>query len=157
MTQATLVIMVRGPQVLLAMKKRGFGAGRWNGTGGKVKEEETVVQAGVRETQEEIGVTPDLSEPLGLLTFHNSSKGDWVVHVFRTERWSGEPVETEEMEPRWYPADALPFDAMWPDDRIWMPYVLAGKRFKAESGSGSRTTPSPSTPSRRSRGEPASN
>lgn len=132
MTQATLVLVVRGSEVLLAMKKRGFGAGRWNGTGGKVKEGEAVADAAVRETQEEVGITPELGEPLGHLTFHNSSKGDWVVHVFRTERWSGEPMETEEMEPRWFPADALPFDAMWPDDRIWMPYLLAGKRFRAE-------------------------
>ena len=36
-------------KVLLAMKKRGFGAGKWNGVGGKVKDGETIKQAAIRE------------------------------------------------------------------------------------------------------------
>lgn len=131
MTQATLVLPIRGSEVLLAMKKRGFGDGRWNGMGGKVRPGETVVQAAVRETQEEVGITPTLTEPIGEITFHNSSKGDWVVHVFRCERWVGEPRETDEMLPRWFPTSTLPLDAMWPADRHWMPTAFRGKRFRA--------------------------
>lgn len=132
MTQATLVLPFRGSEVLLAMKKRGFGAGRWNGMGGKVRAGETVIDAAIRETQEEVGITPHLGEPLGSITFHNSSKGDWVVRVFRADSWKGEPIETEEMRPEWFPLDAIPFESMWPDDKHWMPYVISNKRFNGE-------------------------
>ncbi|MEK7504190.1 MAG: hypothetical protein AAB550_01680 [Patescibacteria group bacterium] len=39
MKQATLCFLVKDNQILLAMKKRGFGVGKWNGVGGKVNEE----------------------------------------------------------------------------------------------------------------------
>jgi hypothetical protein len=45
--------------------------------------------------------------------------------------WSGEPSESEEVRPQWYPIDKLPFDAMWVDDPHWVPLVLAGKKIKA--------------------------
>jgi 8-oxo-dGTP diphosphatase len=27
----------------------------------------------------------------------------------------------------WMPIDAIPYDEMWADDRIWLPRVLAGE------------------------------
>ena len=42
--------------VLLGMKKRGFGIGKWNGFGGKVKDGETIRECAMRETQEECGL-----------------------------------------------------------------------------------------------------
>lgn len=38
----TLVLVLQSQRVLLGMKKRGFGAGRWNGFGGKVQDGETI-------------------------------------------------------------------------------------------------------------------
>lgn len=52
------------------MKKRGFGAGRWNGTGGKVEAGETAQQATKRETEEEIGVLPHGLEEVARLNFY---------------------------------------------------------------------------------------
>ena len=37
--QATICLLRKNDEVLLAMKKRGFGVGKWNGVGGKVKAE----------------------------------------------------------------------------------------------------------------------
>ena len=51
------------------------------------------------------------------------------VHVFECTRLhadASEPHETEEMRPAWDAADALPYDQMWVDDRLWLPTVLAG-------------------------------
>ena len=36
MKQATLCLLVKDNEILLAMKKRGFGVGKWNGVGGKI-------------------------------------------------------------------------------------------------------------------------
>ena len=52
-------------KVLLAMKKRGFGAGKWNGVGGKVKDGETIKQAAIRE--QESGVTLQSLEKVAVL------------------------------------------------------------------------------------------
>lgn len=44
----TLVLVVQPGKVLLGMKKRGFGAGKWNGFGGKVQPGETIEDAARR-------------------------------------------------------------------------------------------------------------
>ena len=44
----TLVLIMKGKQVLLGMKKRGFGKGKWNGFGGKVQDGEEILDAAKR-------------------------------------------------------------------------------------------------------------
>lgn len=44
----TLVLVVQPPRVLLGLKKRGFGAGLWNGFGGKVQPGESIEEAAHR-------------------------------------------------------------------------------------------------------------
>ena len=51
----TLVFLREGEKVLLGMKKRGFGEGKWNGFGGKVEAGETIIEAAAREVKEECG------------------------------------------------------------------------------------------------------
>lgn len=41
----TLCMVIRDSELLLGMKKRGFGVGRWNGFGGKVEMGEDIVDA----------------------------------------------------------------------------------------------------------------
>lgn len=134
MKQLTLLFLVRGDEVLLAMKKRGFGAGRWNGVGGKLDAGETIEQALVRECQEEIGVTPTAFQKVAVITFDEFHKGErsyMQVHAFTATEWEGEPTESEEMAPKWFPQSELPFDDMWPDDPYWLPQVLNGKKLRA--------------------------
>ena len=126
----TLVIVQRGGEVLLGMKKRGFGEGKWNGFGGKLAAGETIADAARREVREEAGIEVLDLTPCGLLTFHSVAPEPIEVHVFRSTMFSGEPMESEEMLPQWFAADALPFDTMWPDDRFWFPHFFAGKNFR---------------------------
>lgn len=130
----TLVIVRRGEEILLGMKKRGFGAGRWNGFGGKVEEGETVEAAARRETKEECDITLTKMEELGVHEFEFShDRGNVLeVHTFRGDTWEGEPIETEEMKPKWYSVDAIPYDEMWPDDRYWIPLFLENKKFRTK-------------------------
>jgi 8-oxo-dGTP diphosphatase/2-hydroxy-dATP diphosphatase len=123
----TLVLPRREGEVLLGMKKRGFGCGRWNGFGGKVEAGETVEQAAVREVREECGLEVLVEDLRPAGTIHFEFVGEPVqleVHVFQTAEFQGTVVETEEMAPRWWPELELPFHLMWPDDEYWFPLLL---------------------------------
>ncbi len=128
----TLTLALRNGQILLGMKKRGFGAGRWNGFGGKVEENETIEAAARRETKEECGIGITAMEEVGLHEFEFEKERGTIleVHVFNITGYTGEPVETEEMRPQWFPVGAIPYAEMWPDDRYWLPLFLEGKKFR---------------------------
>lgn len=135
MTDGTLVFIIKDERILLAMKKRGFGEGKWNGPGGKIQAGEAPIDAAIRETQEEISVTPVLRRELGVISYHDPKFGDWSVHVFRATSWKGEPVETEEMKPQWWALSAIPYENMWAGDDQWLPYVLRDHPFTATAWS----------------------
>lgn len=130
MKEVTLVFLVNDDSILLAMKKRGFGAGKWNGAGGKVEKGETLQQAAIRECQEEIFVTPKNLEYVGLLDFF-LDEFDQRCHIYLCDDWEGNPKESDEMAPAWYPKSDIPYDKMWEDDQHWLPLVLAGKKIRA--------------------------
>lgn len=126
----TLCIVYRHPNVLLGMKKRGFGAGRWNGFGGKVEPGETIEDAAKREVWEEAGIKVTDIEKVGHIDFE--FVGDPIaleVSIFKAGSFSGEPVESDEMKPQWFHKDEIPFEQMWPDDKHWFPLFLADKKF----------------------------
>ncbi|PIZ70750.1 MAG: hypothetical protein COY09_02170 [Candidatus Portnoybacteria bacterium CG_4_10_14_0_2_um_filter_39_11] len=115
------------------MKKRGFGAGRWNGFGGKVLPLEKVEDAMEREIQEEAGVELKDLRKVGIIDFEFKDNPEILqVHLFRSNDFFGEPIESEEMKPQWFHVDEIPFDDMWPDDRYWIPLFLSGKKFKGK-------------------------
>lgn len=133
--QVTLAFLIKDTQILLAMKKRGFGEGKWNGYGGKPMIDETIIDAAIRETEEEIGVTSKNLKQVAVLNFYFPKLPqflDWdqQVVVFFISEWEGEPVETEEMKPQWFPIHELPFSQMWPDDIHWLPKVIQGNSIK---------------------------
>lgn len=123
---ATLMFVHSDDQVLLIRKKRGLGAGKINGPGGRVEPGETPLECAIRETQEELLITPRDVRPAGELFFHAEDMPKIHGHVFAASRFEGTPGETDEAIPLWTPVDRLPFDEMWDDDRLWLPQVLAG-------------------------------
>jgi mutator protein MutT len=129
----TIMFLRREGELLLAMKKRGFGQGKWNGAGGKVEQGEAPLQAAVRETQEEIGVTPKNARKVAEIDFYMSHDPSFnhFAHIFVATEWEGDIHETEEMRPEWFLLDNIPYERMWGDDIAWLPDVLEGKRFKA--------------------------
>lgn len=122
--------------MLLAMKKRGFGLGKFNGVGGKLKPGESVLTAAVRETEEEIAVRISESnlKHQATLAFSFDGKSDWdnLCYVFVADSWAGEPAESEEMRPEWFKVEELPFEKMWIDDSHWLPKVLTGLKLQAK-------------------------
>ena len=128
--RATLMFIVdeAAQQVLLIRKKRGLGAGKINGPGGKMDAGETAAECAIRETQEELGVTAFEPVKHGELWFQFVDGLALHCDVFRSTRWEGEPIETPEAIPLWTPLDAIPFDEMWADDRYWLREVLVEKK-----------------------------
>jgi mutator protein MutT len=132
-TTCVLAIITDGQQVLLAMKKRGFGSGYWNGPGGKVKEGESLQAALKRECFEEVSITLTKCEKVATHDYKfPDGQSDMVVHTYLCTEWDGEAMESEEMAPRWFDIAELPYDQMWQDDRYWLPLVLAGKKLKTD-------------------------
>ncbi len=115
-------------EVLLIRKKRGLGAGKINGPGGKTDPGETAVECAVRETQEELGVTALHPVHHGELRFQFVDGLRMHVDVFVATQHEGEAVETPEALPLWTALDALPFDQMWADDIHWLAPILMERR-----------------------------
>ena len=135
--QASLCLLLRDGEILLARKKRGFGLGKWNGVGGKPEPGETIDAAALRETEEEIGVTPRDLRRVATLDFFFPATPEFAgwdqqVCVYTATRWTGEPIETEEVAPRWFARGAIPYDEMWIDDPLWLPLVLRGEQVRGQ-------------------------
>lgn len=129
----TLLFLRQDDEILLAMKKRGHGAGRWNGVGGKLETGETPEQAVTRECQEEIGVTPKVFAKVAEHEFHQAYNGESarnLVHTYLCTDWDGEPTESDEMAPCWFALSDIPYADMWPDDKHWLPRILAGDKLR---------------------------
>ncbi len=127
--RATLLFVVRGEQVLLIRKKRGLGAGKINGPGGRLEPGESFAACAVRETEEELVTTPSMPVASGQLQFQFVDGYSIHVHVFRADDCDREPQETDEAIPLWAHVDELPYDEMWADDRIWLPLLLRQEPF----------------------------
>lgn len=129
----TVVIIYQPPKLLLlGMKKRGLGSGRYNGFGGGVEQNETVLGCAERETYEETGKgirLLDLEEFGRILFQFESGEQDHQVHFLRASQFTGIPRETEEMKPEWFDENSIPYSRMWASDSYWLPLLLKGKRF----------------------------
>jgi len=135
--QATLCVSVdrESGRILLGMKKRGFGVGKYNGFGGKVNLGESFKDAALREFIEESCLEASLSDliKVGELDFYFPHKPefDQTVHVYRVDKINGVPKETEEMAFRWFSLNEIPYNEMWDDDKYWLPLILENRKLKA--------------------------
>ena len=123
----SLMFVKSAGEVLLIKKKTGIGAGKINGPGGKIEALETPLECAVRETSEELGIEVIDPEPMAELFFHAIEMPRIKAFVYVSEHFTGIPRETREARPIWYPLQQLPLDAMWEDDRYWLPQILAGQ------------------------------
>lgn len=128
----TLMFLQRGGRVLLIRKRRGHGAGRINGPGGKPEAGEAPLDCVLRETEEEVGVRPIAPRLGAIFRFLDQEQADWLGYAYVAADFTGTPKTTAEAIPAWYSLHDLPFAEMWDDDRLWLPRVLAGQRLEGD-------------------------
>lgn len=124
----TVLFPIRDNQVLLGMKKRGFGAGWWNGFGGKLDPGETFDQSVIRETKEECGLDIQSMTVVARLLFYFDGQLEIACQAYLSHDFKGEPKETEEMRPQWFKLESIPYDTMWPGDDQWIPQVIDAQK-----------------------------
>ena len=108
----------------LLLMRRGFepNRGKWSMPGGFVDLGESVEDAAIRETQEEIGVHITLQQLVGVY----SRSTDRIVVVVYAAQTEGTPVRTEEaLEVEAFRPTTIPWDelAFWSDDRALRDYL----------------------------------
>lgn len=123
-----LCLIVDDGRILLGKKKRGIGAGRYNGYGGKVDAGETVEESLLREVFEESGLILKKYQKIGILQLE-TPQFENEMHIFASDSFEGELRETAEMTPEWFWEQDIPFEEMWQSDSLWFPYFLGGQKF----------------------------
>ncbi len=122
-------------QVLLGLKRTGFGTGRVMALGGKIDGGESAVAAAVREVSEESGIVlpPESFQDAGRVRWSFPSAPEWnmAAFLFTADAGDAEPVPSSEIEPCWYGLDDIPWNAMWKDAPYWLPTLLAGRSVDA--------------------------
>jgi 8-oxo-dGTP pyrophosphatase MutT (NUDIX family) len=84
----------------LGFKKTEPLRGKLLGFGGKCEKGETPVACAIRETFEESGCTIANADLRSIGIMHTYRPfGQFIVHLYIAERWTGTPHETEEMRP----------------------------------------------------------
>lgn len=126
----TLMFIVKDNQVLLIRKKRGLGAGKINGPGGKLDPGETPLACAIRETEEELLVTPEQIDLVAELFFHAEDMPRIHAYAYIAQEYSGTPTETEEASPIWFDIEEIPFNEMWQDDQYWLGAALGGSNVR---------------------------
>lgn len=134
MRDTSLVYPLGNGKILLGRKKRGLGCGKWNGFGGKLEPGETMRECAARELFEESGLAADPKSLILMadLYFHQPQDPAWshAGIVYLAPAFQGKVQETEEMMPRWFAKDELPYDEMWMADTVWLPLVLNGEKLR---------------------------
>ena len=121
------MFVIRPGEVLLIRKLRGLGAGKINAPGGRLEPGETLVEAAMRETREEVGVTPRAPRLRGELRFEFVDGYRLECHVFSADDCDGEARPSDEAIPIWTPLWQIPYREMWADDALWVPLMLSGR------------------------------
>lgn len=122
--KTTIVFPIVESEILLGMKKRGFGEGWWNGFGGKLEEGETYDDCAKRECLEEAGIEVGQLTHIANLHFFFDNILKVVSKAYISNGLKGVPTESDEMKPELFNIENMPYHNMWPADRIWVPKSL---------------------------------
>lgn len=106
------LLFVRGDQILLARRKdTGYRDGEYSVPAGHLDGGETVLAAGMREAQEEVGVQLEPAQLEFVGVMHRLEDDERVDFFLRVRSWNGEPFNNEPQkcdDLRWVEVASLP-------------------------------------------------
>ena len=94
---AVYLVLRRGEEVLFGLRRgTGYRDGEWGLPAGRLEEGERLIDAVVREAEEELGLRLDPAS-LHILTAieRDTDTGLWLDVFYGCDRWDGEPVNAE--------------------------------------------------------------
>ena len=107
-----------GSKVLVEDKRSKWGSGIVF-PGGHVEEHEPIVDSVIREMKEETGLTIEHPQLCGIKEWINEDGSRYIVFLFRTDRFSGELVSSDEGRVFWAEKeDVLRMEWIWNLDGI---------------------------------------
>ena len=130
----TLIFIYKDNKILLGLKKRGFALGKYTLVGGKVELGETIEEGAQREVFEESNLDVRDLKKVAVLDFAwpDKKNPDMEVHLFKTNNFSGQLADNDEISPSWFEIDKLPYKKMLDDNKYWFPLVLKDQKFQAQ-------------------------
>lgn len=130
MKLATLCYVQKPGQTLMlhrVKKQNDMHQGKWNGLGGKLEPGESPEECAVREVWEESGLAARTPRLRGILTFPAfAAEEDWYVYLFTIHEFEGDlhpSDQASEGDLAWIDNDRLLDLALWPGDRIFLPWL----------------------------------
>ena len=104
-------------------------AGKWNGIGGHMEENESPEECVLREVKEETGYTLTSYRFRGIVTFVSGDGVTEYMHLFTADGYEGEPVPCDEGELEWVPFDKIGELNLGEGDRIFFRLLSEGAPF----------------------------
>lgn len=110
------IFFLDGDKVLLSLRENtGYEDGKYSVVAGHVEAGESIIEAGIREAKEEVGVsiTPYHFRIVG--SMHRKSDDERIDYFAVVEHWSGEIKNCEENKCgglHWYPISELPYNVI---------------------------------------------
>jgi 8-oxo-dGTP diphosphatase len=104
--------------------------GKYNGLGGKIEDNENIIEAVKREVREEAGIECEDIVLRGTISWPGFGKEgqDWFAFIFRIDKYTGEPHEgNHEGSLEWIPLASLESKDMWESDRLWLDKVFSNE------------------------------
>uniref|UniRef100_A0A161MKT8 Oxidized purine nucleoside triphosphate hydrolase n=1 Tax=Triatoma infestans TaxID=30076 RepID=A0A161MKT8_TRIIF len=129
--RSSVVLVKKDDQFLLGFNKKGFNKEKWSGFGGVLQPKEDLKMCALRNTKDQCGLTLEKLEKVGKVEVKFAGVQELVqIHVFISDAFSGDVVESKDMRSQWFTIENFPFDNMWQDAKFWLPAIAEGKKVK---------------------------
>jgi len=110
-----IILQENNTVFLIQRRNTNWMAGHWNFPGGLVEKDESLIQAAIRETHEEVGiiVAPDDFELVHVLHVRKGGTNtqDIIGFYFHARQWQGKPTNNEPLkitDAQWFAIDKVP-------------------------------------------------
>jgi len=125
---ATLIYVTEGDRTLMLFRNKKVGdlhTQKYNGVGGKFELNESPLDCAKRELKEETGLTLERAVFKGHLLFpkFDKEKRDWLVFVYRVDKFSGELIDCNEGQLQWIDNNKLLQLPLWDGDIHFLPFI----------------------------------